>query len=106
MNGTAVTRPWREMGFVSRQSVLQEWRTAMENVLLPVEIFRLRRDDDGPEAGKILDMMGISGVQGSADDKAPSRMRFGEDRPLLKAPEPQPDFRCSGAADRPIDRCR
>ncbi|MBI2881566.1 MAG: ABC transporter ATP-binding protein [Candidatus Tectomicrobia bacterium] len=64
LDGSAVTGPRREMGFVFQQSVLLDWRTVMENVLLPVEIFRLRRDGFQPEAQKLLDLMGLSGFEG------------------------------------------
>src|ERR1700678_3723002 len=42
MDGAPVTKPTRSIGFVFQQSVLLEWRTVLENILLPIEIFKLR----------------------------------------------------------------
>ena len=60
MDGTPVTRPRRDIGIVFQQSVLLEWRTVMENVLLPVEIFRLKLSEYHPKALDLLDMMGLT----------------------------------------------
>ena len=43
IDGRLVKRPGREMGFVFQQPVLLEWRTVLENILLPIEIFGLLR---------------------------------------------------------------
>ena len=60
MDGTPVIRPRRDIGFVFQQSVLLEWRTVMENILLPVEIFRLKLSEYHPKALDLLDMMGLT----------------------------------------------
>jgi NitT/TauT family transport system ATP-binding protein len=60
VDGTPVTSPRRDMGFVFQQSVLLEWRTVLDNVLLPVEILRLERARYGAEARGLLSLMGLS----------------------------------------------
>lgn len=60
MNGNPVTKPSREIGFVFQQSVLLEWRTVMENVMLPIEIFKLNLDEYRPKAIELLKTMGLS----------------------------------------------
>jgi NitT/TauT family transport system ATP-binding protein len=63
MDGAPVTRPGRDVGFVFQQSVLLEWRTVMENILLPVEIFRLQLKDYRDKALELLRMMGLGGFE-------------------------------------------
>ena len=59
LDGTPVTSPRRDMGFVFQQSVLLEWRTVLDNVLLPVEILRLNRARYEEEARGLLSLMGL-----------------------------------------------
>lgn len=59
LDDTVVTRPGRNMGFVFQQPVLLEWRTVMENVLLPIEIFQLKVRDFRPKARELLKMVGL-----------------------------------------------
>ncbi len=63
LDETTVTKPRREMGFVFQQSVLLEWRNVMENVLLPVEIFKLSQEGYRSEAKKLLELMGLNGFE-------------------------------------------
>jgi NitT/TauT family transport system ATP-binding protein len=60
IEGQPISKPTREMGFVFQQSVLLEWRSVMENVLLPVEIFQLKRADYREKARDLLRMMGLA----------------------------------------------
>jgi NitT/TauT family transport system ATP-binding protein len=63
IDGAPVTQPSRDMGFVFQQSVLLEWRTVLENILLPIEIFKLRLDDYRDKALDLLRMMGLGGFE-------------------------------------------
>jgi NitT/TauT family transport system ATP-binding protein len=63
MDGTPVTKPRRDMGFVFQQSVLLEWRNVLENILLPVEIFKLKAQGYRDKALDLLKMMGLSGFE-------------------------------------------
>jgi len=60
MDGVPVTKPGRDIGFVFQQSVLLEWRTVLENILLPIEIFKLRLKDYREKALDLLKMTGLS----------------------------------------------
>ena len=51
------------MGFVFQQSVLLEWRTVLENILLPVEIFKLDMKEHREKALEFLKMLGLSGFE-------------------------------------------
>jgi NitT/TauT family transport system ATP-binding protein len=59
----SIRQPSRKMGFVFQQSVLLEWRTVMENVLLPIEIFRLERAQYEAKARELLKIMGLGGFE-------------------------------------------
>ncbi len=63
MDGVAVSKPGRDMGFVFQQSVLLEWRTILENILLPVEIFKLDIRTHRQKALDLLTMLGLSGFE-------------------------------------------
>ena len=59
VEGQPISQPTRDMGFVFQQSVLLEWRTVMENILLPIEIFGLAPRDYRQKARDLLKMMGL-----------------------------------------------
>lgn len=59
IDGQPISQPTRDMGFVFQQSVLLEWRTVIENILLPIEIFRLDPRDYRQKARDLLNMMGL-----------------------------------------------
>jgi len=63
MDSTPVIRPRREIGFVFQQPVLLEWRTVMENILLPAEIYKFNVKEYRNKAAKLLAMMGLSGFE-------------------------------------------
>lgn len=64
IDGKPIAKPTREMGFVFQQSVLLDWRTVMENILLPVEIFGLSTRDYREKARSLLKTMGLGHVEG------------------------------------------
>ena len=59
VDGTPVLAPRRDLGFVFQQSVLLEWRTVLDNVLLPVEIHGLSRKAYEEEARSLLRFVGL-----------------------------------------------
>ena len=63
MDGNAVTKPSRDMGFVFQQSVLLEWRTVLENILLPAEILKLKPANYRDKAMDLLRTMGLAGFE-------------------------------------------
>src|SRR5687767_4229558 len=45
INGTPVTGPRREIGVVFQSPVLLPWRTVLQNVMFPVELLKLPREE-------------------------------------------------------------
>jgi len=56
----AITGPTREIGMMFQTPVLLPWRTNLDNVLLPVEVFGLNRREYSEQALKLLDLVGLS----------------------------------------------
>lgn len=57
--GEAITEPSRQIGMMFQQAVMFPWRTTLENVLLPVEIFGESKKKYIPKAQELLSMVGI-----------------------------------------------
>lgn len=58
--GERLTEPRREIGMMFQQAVMFPWRTTLENVLLPVEIFGEDKKRYVEKARELLGMVGIS----------------------------------------------
>jgi len=56
VDGAEVQGPRRDVGIVFQSPVLLPWRTVLDNVLLPVEMLRLRRADYDRRAHDLLSM--------------------------------------------------
>jgi NitT/TauT family transport system ATP-binding protein len=63
IDGAAVTGPPDGLGVVFQRDVLFEWRTVLENVLLPVEVRGLRFDDWHDKAAALLGLLGLAGFE-------------------------------------------
>jgi NitT/TauT family transport system ATP-binding protein len=65
LEGSPVTGPRRDIGMMFQQATLFPWKTALENVLLPIEIrdgkaaARARQD----EARSLLELVGLKGFE-------------------------------------------
>ena len=70
-----VEGPWRGVGMVFQRDVLLEWRTVLENVLLPIEVGRLPRARYRDRAGGLLDLMGLGGFAETYPDQLSGGMR-------------------------------
>lgn len=57
--GKCVDEPHEEMAYVFQKPVLLEWRTVLENVLLPIELQRPIVDEDRKQAVNYLDLVGL-----------------------------------------------
>ena len=62
-----------EVGLVFQKAVLLGWRTVMENVLLPIEIFGRERAGYERRARELLDLVGLTGFA----DSLPSKLSGG-----------------------------
>ncbi len=59
VNGREVDAPRKDVGMMFQRPTLLEWRTAVENVLLPTEMTRKPTTDDKKRAIELLRMTGL-----------------------------------------------
>ena len=59
IGGTRVLQPPQNAGFVFQRDVLLDWRTVLENVLLPVEFKGLDKSKWAPRAHELLRTLGL-----------------------------------------------
>jgi NitT/TauT family transport system ATP-binding protein len=59
VHGRAVTGPHTDVGLMFQRATLLEWRTAVENVLLPIELARRPTAADKARAIELLTMVGL-----------------------------------------------
>src|SRR4051812_3808708 len=63
LRSAPVTGPRRDIGVVFQSPVLFPWRTVLDNVLLPVDVQRLGREDNRSRALELLALVGLSGFE-------------------------------------------
>lgn len=75
VHGAPITGPRSNVGMAFQNPVLLEWRTILDNVLLPLEIVptKLSRAQAGDRARKLLALVGLEGFEG----KRPSELSGG-----------------------------
>ena len=73
VNGAPVTGPKSSTGIVFQTPVLFQWRTIIDNVLLPVEILGLSKDEYYPKALEMLELTGLTEFK----DKYPRELSGG-----------------------------
>ncbi len=61
--GTRVTRPRPDVAMLFQKPALLPWRTVLDNVLLPVEIFGWKRAKHRDRARQLLEMAGLGGFE-------------------------------------------
>jgi NitT/TauT family transport system ATP-binding protein len=61
VGGEEVTRPRRDVAMVFQRPALLPWRTVLDNVLLPIEVFRQKRSEHHDRAIRLLEMTGLEG---------------------------------------------
>ena len=59
VEGREVDGPRRDVGIMFQKPLLLEWRRVLDNVLLPVEIYRLNRQEYAGKAHKLLRTAGL-----------------------------------------------
>src|SRR2546429_4091737 len=65
VGGRKVSGPRRDVGVMFQTSVLFPWRTVLQNVLLPIEVFGLERAAALDKARGILRLVGLGGREGA-----------------------------------------
>ncbi|WP_090159065.1 ABC transporter ATP-binding protein [Loktanella sp. DSM 29012] len=75
LHGERVKGPRKTVGMAFQNPVLLEWRSIMDNVILPLEIVapRMSRADREARAMELLDMVGLTGFE----NKRPSELSGG-----------------------------
>ena len=63
MNGGPVTGPIEDVGMVFQNPVLLPWRSALDNVLLPIEMLHRDRRSYRDRAQELLSLVGLSGFE-------------------------------------------
>jgi NitT/TauT family transport system ATP-binding protein len=63
LRGAPITGPRHDIGVVFQSPVLLPWRTVLENVLLPVDVQRQRRDRYVKAARELLSLVGLEGFE-------------------------------------------
>ncbi len=63
VGGRAVDGPPESMGIVFQRDALLEWRTVLDNLMLPIDFRRKRRQDAQPRALDLLQLFGLKGFE-------------------------------------------
>lgn len=96
VNGHDVRGPISDVGIVFQDALLMDWRTTLQNVMLPVEILRLDRNKFRPRALDLLKLVGLAGFENRYPAELSGGMRqrvaiaraLVHDPPLLLMDEP------------------
>ena len=88
IGGAPLQGPVDGLGVVFQRDVLFEWRTVIENVLLPVEVRKLSGDGWRDKARALLELLGLSGFENRHpwELSGGMRQRVSICRALLMAP--------------------
>jgi NitT/TauT family transport system ATP-binding protein len=62
-DGVPLLRPTRDVGIVFQDTVLLEWRTVLDNVLLPTEILGLDKVKSRNRAMDLINLVGLGGFE-------------------------------------------
>jgi len=65
IKGERVTKPYTDVGVVFQRDALLEWRTVLDNVLLQIDVRRLRRRDYEASAHALLERVGLADFENS-----------------------------------------
>src|SRR3546814_4851119 len=63
VDGKAITKPHSGVGVVFQSALLLPWKRVFENVMMPVEIKHLPRDEYRQRARDLLKMVGLEGFE-------------------------------------------
>ena len=62
-DGEPLLRPTRDVGIVFQEAVLLQWRTVLDNVLLPTEILGLDKAASRKRAMDLINLVGLGGFE-------------------------------------------
>jgi NitT/TauT family transport system ATP-binding protein len=62
-NGELLTSPRREIGFVFQKANLMPWRTTMQNILLPLEVQGVAKEERRERAQELVELVGLQGFE-------------------------------------------
>lgn len=96
INDTPVNGPYTDLGIVFQRDVLLDWRTVLDNVLLPIEVKHRSKDWYRKRATELLSMVGLSEFADAYPEQLSGGMRqrvaicraLVHDPPLLLMDEP------------------
>ena len=74
LQGSEVVKPSPQCGFVFQSPTLLEWKTVIDNVLLPITLKRKITEEDRKQALELLELVGLA----SYDDRYPSQLSGGQ----------------------------
>jgi NitT/TauT family transport system ATP-binding protein len=63
IDGAPLLRPTRDVGIVFQEAVLLQWRTVLDNVLLPTEILGLDKRKSRTRALDLINLVGLGGFE-------------------------------------------
>jgi NitT/TauT family transport system ATP-binding protein len=63
IDGKAITKPHSGVGIVFQTAMLLPWRSVFNNVMMPVEVKNLPREEYKKRAQALLDMVGLQGFE-------------------------------------------
>jgi len=63
IHGQKVTAPYTDVGVVFQRDALLEWRTVLDNVLLQIDVRRLKRSQYDAAARELLARVGLEGFE-------------------------------------------
>jgi NitT/TauT family transport system ATP-binding protein len=63
VDGAAVAEPPDHMAIVFQRDILLDWRTVLDNILLPIEFKRQRKTDWTGKASELLHLIGLAGYE-------------------------------------------
>jgi NitT/TauT family transport system ATP-binding protein len=75
VDGTPVTGPRRDVALMFQRPALLPWRTVLDNVMLPAEVFGWPRRQLRQEAGELLNKVGLSGFEKRAPQELSGGMQ-------------------------------
>jgi NitT/TauT family transport system ATP-binding protein len=63
LGSAPIEGPPKNLGVVFQRDILLEWRTVLQNVLLPIEVYKLNVEEWRPKAIELLHLLGLKGFE-------------------------------------------